>query len=39
MIVVPDAKQLDSYPADSKSGGPFVMFKGTPYAHLMVPAH
>jgi hypothetical protein len=38
MVVVPDPKQLDSYPSDPKSGGPFVMFKGTPYAHLMVPA-
>jgi len=39
MVIVPDPKQLDSYPSDPKSGGPFVMFKGTPYAHLMVPAH
>ena len=38
MVVVPDPKQLDSYPSDPKSNGPFVMFKGTPYAHLMVPA-
>ena len=39
MVIVPDPKQLDSYPSDPKSAGPFVMFKGTPYAHLMVPAH
>ena len=39
MVIVPDPKQLDSYPSDPKSGGPFVMFKGTPYAHLMVPVH
>ena len=39
MVIVPDPKQLDSYPSDPKSGGPFVMFKGTPYAHLMVPSH
>ena len=39
MVIVPDPKQLDAYPSDPKSGGPFVMFKGTPYAHLMVPAH
>ena len=39
MVIVPDPKQLDSYPSDPKSGGPFVMFKGTPYAHLMVPTH
>jgi hypothetical protein len=39
MVLLPDPKQLDSYSADPKSKGPFVMFKGTPYAHLMVPAH
>lgn len=39
MVLVPDPKQLDSYPSDPKSAGPFVMFKGTPYAHLMVPVH
>jgi hypothetical protein len=38
MVLLPDPKQLDSYPTDRKSGGPFVMFKGTPYAHLMVPS-
>jgi len=32
-----DAKTLDMYPTDPKSGGPWVMWKGTPYAHLMVP--
>jgi hypothetical protein len=28
---------LDAFPTDPKSGGPWVMWKGTPYAHLMVP--
>ncbi len=37
MIVTPDLKQLDSLPTDPKSGGPWVMFKSTPYAHIMVP--
>jgi hypothetical protein len=37
MIVYPDAKMLDAYPTDPKSGGPWVMWKGTPYAHVMVP--
>ncbi len=37
MIVVPDPKQLDDLPSDPKSGGPWVMYKGTPYAHIMVP--
>jgi hypothetical protein len=37
MVLLPDPKMLDSYPSDPKTGGPFVMYKGTPYAHLMVP--
>ncbi len=37
MIVVPDPKQLDTLPTDPHSGGPWVMYKGTPYAHIMVP--
>lgn len=37
MIVVPDPKQLDALPTDPKQGGPYVMWKGTPYAHVMVP--
>ncbi len=38
MVIVPDPSQLDTYPTDPKNGGPYVMWKGTPYAHLMVPA-
>jgi len=37
MIVVPDQKSLDGIPADPKAGGPYVMFPGTPYAHIMAP--
>jgi hypothetical protein len=37
MVLYGDPKALDSYPTDPKSGGPWVMWKGTPYAHLMVP--
>jgi hypothetical protein len=37
MVVVPNAAQLAAFPTDPKSGGPWVMWKGTPYAHLMVP--
>lgn len=37
MIVVPDPKMLDGFPTDPASGQPYVMWKGTPYAHLMVP--
>ncbi|KFZ38937.1 hypothetical protein HR45_00595 [Shewanella mangrovi] len=37
MIITPDAALLDSLPTDPSSGGPYVMWKGTPYVHIMVP--
>lgn len=37
MIVVPDPSALEGIPTDPNYGGPFVMWKGTPYAHVMVP--
>ena len=37
MIAVPDVKSLDGLPTDPKNGGPYVMWKGTPYAHIMAP--
>jgi hypothetical protein len=37
MIIVPDPSSLDMLPSDPNSGGPYVMFKGTPYAHIMMP--
>ena len=37
MLILPDAKLIDNYPTDPTSDGPFVMWKGTPYAHVMVP--
>ena len=37
MIVVPDPAMLDAFPTDPQTGGPYVMWKGTPYAHIMVP--
>ena len=37
MVLYQDLKMLDAFPTDPKSGGPWVMWKGTPYAHLMVP--
>ena len=39
MVMPTDPAQLAAYPTDPKNGGPFVMWKGTPYAHLMVPVH
>jgi hypothetical protein len=37
MVLVPDLKSLEGISADPGNGGPYVMFPGTPYAHLMVP--
>jgi hypothetical protein len=37
MVIVPDPRTLDSFPDEHSVGRPWVMFKGTPYAHLMVP--
>lgn len=37
MVLVPDKSALDAMPTDPNNGGPFVMWKGTPYAHIMVP--
>jgi hypothetical protein len=37
MIVVPDLKALEGIPTDPNNGGPYVMWKGTPYAHIMAP--
>jgi len=36
MILAP-AALLEAFPTDPDNGGPYVMWKGTPYAHLMVP--
>jgi hypothetical protein len=37
MVLPTDAAQLEACPTDPKAGGPWVMWKGTKYAHLMVP--
>ncbi len=37
MVVVPDIRALDGLPTDPASGGPYVMWKGTPYTHVMAP--
>lgn len=36
MIVTPDAAALEALPGEP-GGGPWIMWKGTPYAHVMVP--
>jgi hypothetical protein len=38
MIVIPDRALLEGVPTDPHNGGPWVMWKDTPYAHIMVPA-
>ncbi len=37
MIVVPDLKTLEDISSDPHNGGPYVMYQGTPYAHIMAP--
>jgi len=32
-----DPATLANYPTDFTTGAPYVMFPGTPYAHLMIP--
>lgn len=37
MVIVPDPALLDGLTTDRNAGVPYVMWKGTPYAHIMVP--
>ena len=37
MVLLPDPKMLEGIPNDPNNGGPYVMWKGTPYVHIMVP--
>jgi hypothetical protein len=37
MLVVPDAGALQGLPTSRDNGGPWVMWTGTPYAHIMIP--
>lgn len=37
MILFPDPAQLTGFATDPSGGGPYVMYPGTPFAHLMVP--
>ena len=37
MVLTPDTNQLAALPTDPHNGGPWVMWKGTKYAHIMVP--
>ena len=37
MVVVPNIRSLSGVTTDPASGGPFIMWQGTPYAHVMIP--
>jgi len=37
MVLVPDQASLKNLSNDSKNGGRWVMWAGTPYAHIMIP--
>jgi hypothetical protein len=37
MVLIPDLRLLESLPTDPHAGGPYVMWKGTPFAHVMIP--
>ncbi len=37
MLLLPDAKQLQGVSGDSNNGGPWVMWRGTAWAHVMIP--
>lgn len=37
MLILPDAAALDAITTDPDAGVPYVMWHGTPYAHVMVP--
>lgn len=37
MVIVPDPAMLDGLPTTPVEDGPYVMWAGTPYAHIMMP--
>jgi hypothetical protein len=37
MVLFPDAAMLEAFSSDENNGGPYVMWKGTPYQHVMIP--
>lgn len=37
MLIVPDEAMLDGLPVTTDTGGPYVMWAGTDYSHVMVP--
>lgn len=39
MLLAPDSALLTSLPTDPEAGGPFVMWRGTGLAHVMIPIY
>ncbi len=37
MFIVPDEAMVSHLPTDPGGGGPYVMWSGTPFAHVMMP--
>jgi len=37
MLIVPDPAMLEGIPTDPSGGGPYVMWRGTPFVHVMIP--
>lgn len=37
MVILPDRSLLEGMTTDHRNGGPWVMWAGTPYAHIMIP--
>ena len=37
MVLVPDHSSFDNISTDPENGGPWIMWPGTPYAHIMIP--
>ena len=37
MLLTSDPSELEGVPTDHHNGGPYVMWTGTPYQHIMVP--
>ncbi len=37
MLLLPDKASFDAFPTDPSYGGPWIMWKDTPYVHVMIP--
>jgi hypothetical protein len=37
MVLVPNVKSISNFPSEWRKGGPWIMWGGTPYEHLMIP--